>query len=136
MWALKPLLNLRGFAGTFPLVNVIIFLMVALDEGKSVSAYARAVGIKDRRVAKLKAARDRKKAETGKCGGRRSYSEARPDTVALANELHGKGLSYRKISAELAAQGHVTGRGKVHVASAIQKMLGRRAPAKMAEGRP
>ena len=29
---------------------------------------------KARRVAKLKAARDRKKAETGKCGGRRSYA--------------------------------------------------------------
>jgi hypothetical protein len=31
-------------------------------------------------VAKLKAARDRKKAVTGcKCGGRRSYIETRPD---------------------------------------------------------
>jgi hypothetical protein len=52
-------------------------------------------------------------------------AEARPDTVALAKELHGKGLSYRKIAAELAAQGHVTGRGKAHVASAVQKMIGR-----------
>jgi len=38
--------------------------------------------------------------------------------------LHVEGLSYRKISARLAAQGHVTG-SKPHVASAIQKMLGR-----------
>jgi DNA invertase Pin-like site-specific DNA recombinase len=29
-------------------------------------------------VAKLKAARDRNKAATGKCGGRKSYAEARP----------------------------------------------------------
>jgi DNA invertase Pin-like site-specific DNA recombinase len=36
-------------------------------------------------VAKLKAARDRKKAVTGKCGGRKSYAEARPDVVLLAN---------------------------------------------------
>ena len=47
LWALKPLLNLRG---SIPLPYVTIFLMVALDEGKSVSTYARAVGVKDRRV--------------------------------------------------------------------------------------
>jgi hypothetical protein len=46
-------------------------------------------------VAKLRAARDRKKAATGKCGGRRSYVEARPDVVALASA---GGLSLRKIS--------------------------------------
>src|SRR5262249_32146396 len=55
-------------------------------------------------VAKLKAARDRKKATTGKCGGRRSYAEAKPETVALAKELRGRGMSLRKISATLAVQ--------------------------------
>jgi DNA invertase Pin-like site-specific DNA recombinase len=44
-------------------------------------------------VAKLKAARDRKKAATGKCEGRKSYAEAKPETVALAKELHGQRLS-------------------------------------------
>ena len=78
---------------------------------------------KARLVAKLRAARERKKAETGKCGGRKTYSEAMPATVALAKHLQAQGLSYRKISAELAAQGHVTGSGRPHVASAIQKML-------------
>jgi phage gp16-like protein len=39
---------------------------------------------KARLVAKLKAARDRKREETGKCGGRKSYAEAKPETVALA----------------------------------------------------
>jgi hypothetical protein len=39
-------------------------------------------------------------------------------------ELAARGLSYRKIAAELAAQGHVTRTGKPHVASAVQKMLG------------
>ena len=38
-------------------------------------------------VAKLKAARDRKRARTGKCGGRRSHIEARPEVVALARQL-------------------------------------------------
>jgi DNA invertase Pin-like site-specific DNA recombinase len=78
---------------------------------------------KARLVAKLKAARDRKRTETGKCGGRKSYGEAMPATVTLAKQLHAEGLSYRKISAALAAQGHVTGNGKPHVASAVQKMI-------------
>src|SRR5262249_22074965 len=53
-------------------------------------------------VAKLKAARERKKVATGKCGGRRSYSEARPEVVALARELSAGGMSLRRISATLA----------------------------------
>jgi DNA invertase Pin-like site-specific DNA recombinase len=74
-------------------------------------------------VAKLKAARDRKKAATGKCGGRKSYAEARPEVVALAKEMHSQRISLRKISAALAAQGHVTASGKPYVASAVQAML-------------
>ena len=46
-----------------------------------------------------------------------------PETVALAKELHGRGLSYREISAALAPQGHLTRTRKPHVASAVQKML-------------
>jgi DNA invertase Pin-like site-specific DNA recombinase len=38
-------------------------------------------------VAKLKGARDRKKAATGKCGGRKSYVERNPEMVALAKKL-------------------------------------------------
>jgi hypothetical protein len=41
-------------------------------------------------VAKLKASRDRKKALTGKCGGRPSHMEKRPDVVALATSLRRK----------------------------------------------
>jgi DNA invertase Pin-like site-specific DNA recombinase len=72
-------------------------------------------------VAKLKAARDRKKAATGKCGGRKTYAEARPEVVAFAKELRG---SLRKRSAELAARGYVTASGKPYSASAVQAMLG------------
>jgi DNA invertase Pin-like site-specific DNA recombinase len=79
---------------------------------------------KARLVAKLKQARDRKKAETGKCGGRKSYAEIRPETVALAKQLQASGLSLRKISAALAAQGHLTGKGRPYVASAVQAMIG------------
>jgi DNA invertase Pin-like site-specific DNA recombinase len=77
-------------------------------------------------VAKLKAARDRKKASTGKCGGRKTYAEARPEVVALAREMHGQRMSLRKISAALAAQGHMTAAGKPYVASAVQAMVWRR----------
>lgn len=75
---------------------------------------------KRRLVRKLREARER----TGKLGGRKPYAQAMPETVALAEELHDHGLSYRKIAAELAARGHVTRTGKPHVASAVQKMLG------------
>jgi DNA invertase Pin-like site-specific DNA recombinase len=78
---------------------------------------------KARLVAKLKGARDRKRAETGKCGGRKSYAEARPEVVALAKELSGQRMSYRKISAELASRGHTTATGRPYVASAVQAML-------------
>jgi DNA invertase Pin-like site-specific DNA recombinase len=37
-------------------------------------------------VAKLKVARDRKRAETGKCGGQRSMAETRPELVELAHD--------------------------------------------------
>jgi len=74
-------------------------------------------------VAKLKAARDRKRAKTGKCGGRKTYAETRPEAVALAKGLHAQGVSLRKISAQLAAQGHFTARGRPYVATAVQSML-------------
>jgi DNA invertase Pin-like site-specific DNA recombinase len=76
-------------------------------------------------VAKLKAARDRKKAATGKCGGRKSYAEARPEVVSLAKELRDEQCSLRQISALLAEQGYVTAGGRPYVASAVQAMLAR-----------
>jgi hypothetical protein len=49
---------------------------------------------------------------------------SKPETVALAKELHGKRMSLRKIAAELAARGHLTAYGKPYVASAVQSILG------------
>ena len=88
-------------------------------------------------VAKLKAARDRKKAETGKCEGRKSYAEANPELVALARSLSAEHptttpglwasiymrLSLREISAELAAHGYRTAHGIAYSASAVKAML-------------
>ena len=70
-------------------------------------------------------ASERKPLGVGRHVGRKSYAELRPETVALAKQMHANGVPYRKISAALAAQGHVTSGGQPYVVSAIQKMLGR-----------
>lgn len=75
-------------------------------------------------MAKLKAARERKIAAGEKCGGRKSYAEAKPEVVALAKELRMQHMSLRKISAELASRGHLTANGRPHVATAVQALLG------------
>jgi DNA invertase Pin-like site-specific DNA recombinase len=80
-------------------------------------------------VLNLRVARERKRTATGKCEGRKSHSEARPDAVKLARKLHrkhphtGERRSLRKISELLAAQGHRNGAGKAFSASAIASML-------------
>jgi DNA invertase Pin-like site-specific DNA recombinase len=80
-------------------------------------------------VAKLKGARDRKRATTGKCGGRKSHLEAHPQTVKMAKGLRwvnrrmSERRSLRDIAAKLAEAGHVAGSGKPYSASAIASML-------------
>ena len=77
-------------------------------------------------VAKLKAARERKKAKTGKCGGRKSHAEHAPEVVALAKELRGARPqpSLREIAAELARRGHLNRRSNEYSSSAIAAMVG------------
>src|SRR5271157_1114286 len=79
---------------------------------------------KARLVAKLRGARERKRAKQGKCEGRKSLAEKRPEVVAAARELN-DGRSLDKISAALAEQGHLTPKGKPYSASAVQSMLGK-----------
>jgi DNA invertase Pin-like site-specific DNA recombinase len=79
-------------------------------------------------AAKLKAARERKRALTGKCGGNRSLAETRPELVELAKRLRhtrsGRQRSLREIGAELAARGFVTAKtSKPFVAAQIARML-------------
>jgi DNA invertase Pin-like site-specific DNA recombinase len=80
-------------------------------------------------VAKMKAARDRKRADTGeKVGGRRSYSEDRPEVVKLAHKLarrrrKGERLSLREISTALADAGHMSSSGSPFTATSVQRML-------------
>jgi DNA invertase Pin-like site-specific DNA recombinase len=73
-------------------------------------------------VAKLRAARERKKAQTGKCGGRKSLAELRPDVVELVQRFKGQ-HSLRAISRWLFEQGHTTPNGERYSPSAIKKML-------------
>jgi DNA invertase Pin-like site-specific DNA recombinase len=80
-------------------------------------------------VAKLKAARDRKIAAGEKCGGRKSYAEARPEMVELARQLRRpdpdrRPLLLRKVSAALAERGYVASTGRPYEAAAVAAMLG------------
>jgi hypothetical protein len=85
---------------------------------------------KSRLVRKLREARARKKAETGKCGGRRSYAdqEGGAELIALARQLRRpdperRPVSLRKVAAQLAERGYVSSSGKPYVASAVASML-------------
>ena len=79
-------------------------------------------------VAKLAAARKRKREREGRCEGRKPLSETRPEVVALARKLRrrrpkGGQLSLRKVSKELAASGFLNERGKPYAAKSVASML-------------
>jgi DNA invertase Pin-like site-specific DNA recombinase len=80
-------------------------------------------------VAKLAAARRRKRMTTGKkVEGRKSHAELRPDVVKLAKGLarkkpKGGKLSLRAIAAELAAHGFLNERGKAFNPKSVATML-------------
>jgi len=80
-------------------------------------------------VSKLKAARVRKKKETGKCEGRKSYQETNPDLVREArrlrrkNPVSGKRKSLQRVSKELFEQGYMTAKGKPFSASQVQRIV-------------
>jgi DNA invertase Pin-like site-specific DNA recombinase len=84
---------------------------------------------KTRLVKKLRQARDRKRAELGKCGGRKSHAEARPDVVREAKRLHraspknGERRSLRKIAEELAAMGYVNKNGQPYNPKSVKAMI-------------
>lgn len=81
-------------------------------------------------VAKLRAARERKRVANGKCEGRKSHKELRPEMVKLVRKLWrkkpstGRRLSYRDISQLLADQGYLNAAGNPYGPSAIKSMIG------------
>ena len=79
-------------------------------------------------VAKLAAARKRKREREGRCEGRKPLSQTRPEVVAVARKLRrrkpkGGQLSLREVSRELAARGHLNERGKPYAAKSVAVML-------------
>ena len=79
-------------------------------------------------VAKLAAARKRKRERYGRCEGRKPLSETRPEVVALARKLRrrrpkGGQLSLRDISKELVARGFLNELGKPYAAKSVASML-------------
>jgi DNA invertase Pin-like site-specific DNA recombinase len=83
---------------------------------------------KARLVAKLRAARERKRAVAGKCEGRRSWAEINPELVLKAKQLRrrspkGHQRSLRDVAAELVRLGHVNAAGRPFSASSIKAML-------------
>jgi DNA invertase Pin-like site-specific DNA recombinase len=84
---------------------------------------------KARLVAKLKAARDRKRAANGKCEGRKSWAELNPELVREAKRLRrrspkGHQRSLREVAEELARLGYKNERGVVFNAASVASMLG------------
>jgi len=79
-------------------------------------------------VAKLAAARKRKRMANGKCEGRKSLAETNPEAVALAKSLarkrpKGGQMSLRAVSAAMAAQGFLNERGQPFNHKSVAAML-------------
>ena len=75
-------------------------------------------------VAKLRGARDRKRATGVKVEGRLSHAQERPEVVAMAKSLHALRLSLRAIAERLEAAGHVNSNGRRFAAVSVRNMLG------------
>jgi DNA invertase Pin-like site-specific DNA recombinase len=79
-------------------------------------------------VAKLKAARDRKRTTGMKVEGRKGYGETKLELVALARRLArkspktGKRRPLREIAVELAAAGYVTAKGQEFSAAQVKRL--------------
>jgi DNA invertase Pin-like site-specific DNA recombinase len=79
-------------------------------------------------VAKLAAARKRKREREGRCEGRKPFAATRPEVVALARKLRRRKpkagrLSLREISKELAVRGYLNERGRPYAAKSVASML-------------
>jgi DNA invertase Pin-like site-specific DNA recombinase len=104
-----------------------------LDDGPTATMVRQILGAvsqfeKAMLVAKLKGARDRKKAAGGKGSGRKTYEERDPEMAALAKKLaryptHGRRRSLREVAAELEALGYVSAAGKRFAATAVKRMI-------------
>lgn len=79
-------------------------------------------------VAKLRGARDRRRAGGAKVEGRKSHLETAPGMVELAKRLHrypsqGRRRSLREVAAELARQGYAGRDGQPFAAMSVKRMV-------------
>jgi len=76
-------------------------------------------------VAKLRGARDRKRAKLGKCEGRKSMLERDPHAVKAAQEMKKANPSWslRRVARELLSLGHGSNNGVAFVPSVVRDML-------------
>lgn len=99
-----------------------------LDDGPTAVLIRQVLGAvsqfeKSMLVSKLRGARERKRATGAKVEGRKRLAEARPETTALAKEMHRAGSSLREISAELFADGHANSKGRPFSPQSVANML-------------
>jgi len=83
---------------------------------------------KEMTVQKLRGARNRKKALTGKCEGRKSYHESNPELIAEIKRLrrkprNGKRLSIKKCVESLTTAGFKTATGKSFTVSRLENVI-------------
>ena len=83
---------------------------------------------KEMTVQKLRAARNRKRAASGKCEGRKSYHERNPELIAEIKRLRrkprgGKRLSIKATVEALNASGYTTATGKTFTVSRLEHVL-------------
>ena len=102
---------------------------------------------KARLVAKLRGARERKRAKSerttldgrGKCEGRKSVAELRPEVIEAARKLN-DGRSLRAIAAALAEQGFVTRTGTItpqpQLSACLAKAARKAGPSRTRRQRP
>lgn len=110
-----------------------------LDDGPTSKLIRQVLGAvaefdKAMTVAKLRGARERKRRDAGKCEGRKSHAELRPDVVRLAKRLHakprkGERRSLSAISKSLAAAGHLNGHGRPFNPGSVKAMIDGPVPA-------
>jgi DNA invertase Pin-like site-specific DNA recombinase len=74
-------------------------------------------------VAKLRGARQRKKATGVKVEGRKSYAEKVPATVERARALRASGLTLKQITDQMKAEGFKTNTGSPYQMTAIGRMI-------------
>jgi DNA invertase Pin-like site-specific DNA recombinase len=107
------------FSGDSPTANLVRQILGAVSEFE-----------KSMTVGRLKAARDRIKAKTGRCEGKKPAPDG---ACAMARKLHGEGVSLRAIASRLALAGYLSPSARPYLPQSVKWMLAL-APEALAKG--